>query len=250
MIKKIVGFLIAVPLLTACFNQNQTVELYVPTAASITDAMEELIEKYTEDNETITITPTYSSSGDLKDQIKNGAPADIFLSAAMSWMIELEEEGFLSEFTPLLRNELVLITNSKNTHNIGSASDLMNDGIEGISIGDPETVPAGEYAKQALTLADLYNDIKGRLIFANDVRGVLTYVETGNVDAGFVYQTDAMASTNVTIIEKMKVNDPVLYPIGLLSDTEHPEEAKAFYEWLKGDEAKKIFKANGFEFES
>ncbi|MCK0472873.1 molybdate ABC transporter substrate-binding protein [Halalkalibacter sp. APA_J-10(15)] len=250
MIKKVVGFLIAVPLLTACHNQNQTVELYVPTAASITDAMEQLIDRYTEDNETITITPTYSSSGNLKDQIKNGAPADIFLSAAMSWMIELEEEGFLNEYTPLLRNELVMITNLENTHNIESSSDLMNDDIEGISIGDPETVPAGEYAKQALTLADLYDDIEDRLIFANDVRGVLTYVATGNVDAGFVYQTDAIASTNVTIIEQMQVNDPVLYPIGLLTDTEHPEEAKAFYDWLRGDEAREIFKSNGFEFES
>lgn len=230
-----------------CGSGQEEVEIHVPTAASITDAMEDLIEMYESENDHVEIIPTYGSSGQLKDQINQGAPADVFLSAALSWVEALDDEGAVVEYEETMVNELVLVTGDHFEGQVSGLEDLTDDSVESVAIGDPETVPAGEYARQALEAEGVYDELQDKLILASDVREVLTYTETGNVDAGLVYQTDAYTTDGVTIVGVVETDDPVIYPIALLEDSDDPDEARAFYEWLHTDEALDVFESYGFE---
>lgn len=229
-------------------NSSQPIEIHVLTAASMTNAMDELKAMYEKENKDVQIIPNYGSSGQLKTQIDQGAPADVFLSAAVRWMDELDEAQLITERHDLLRNDLVLITHKDKQLSIESLVDLRSDQVHNISIGLPETVPAGEYAQQALENLALYADLEAKMIFASDVRQVLTYVQTGNVDAGLVYRTDAILVEDVTIMADVDptLHDDIIYPSGLLSASAVMEEAKEFYRWLRTEEAITIFEKYGF----
>lgn len=118
-----------------------------------------------------------------------------------------------------------------------------------MSIGTPESVPAGKYAKELLEKMDIWNNIEEKVVYAKDVRQVLTYVETNNVDAGIVYKTDALISEKVNIVDTAEENthDPIIYPLGVIKDTSHPEEAKLFYDYLQNEKSMDIFKEYGFK---
>ncbi|GAA0361323.1 molybdate ABC transporter substrate-binding protein [Bacillus horti] len=246
----ILCFMTSVLLVAGCANSSSDgqVELHVMTAASMTNAMTDLIEMYKNEQENITIIPNYGSSGQLKTQIDQGAPADLFLSAAVRWVDELEAEDKVTEQVDYLRNDLVLVTHKNSDLELQSFEDLTNDNVQSVSIGQPETVPAGEYATQALENMQLFSELEPKIIFGSDVRQVLTYVQTGNVDAGLVYRTDAILidDTEIALEVDHQLHDEIIYPIALLSSSDHPDEAKAFYEWLLTDEAIQIFQKYGF----
>ncbi|MCM3763190.1 molybdate ABC transporter substrate-binding protein [Alkalihalobacillus oceani] len=225
---------------------NEEVELHIMTAASMTDAMNELKQMYEREHEHLTLVPNYGSSGTLKSQIIQGAPADLFLSAAVRWMDELEEEGVITQRADLLRNELVLVTAEDSDLAVTQFEDLLQEEVYQLAIGEPDTVPAGEYARQVLEELGIYEELSDKLIHGSDVRQVLTYVETGNVDAGLVYQTDAILSDQVKIVAEAETEEPIIYPVGLLEGTDHPEEAARFYQWLQTDEVLEVFKKYGF----
>lgn len=223
---------------------DQEVELHIMTAASMTEAMNELKQMY--EHEHLTLVPNYGSSGTLKSQIIQGAPADVFLSAAVRWIDELEEEGEITQRADLLRNELVLVTAEDSDLAVTQFEDLLQEEVYQVAIGEPETVPAGEYAKQVLEELGIYEELSDKLIHGSDVRQVLTYVETGNVDAGIVYQTDAVLSEQVKIVAEAETEKPIIYPVGLLEGADHPEEAERFYQWLQTDEVLEVFEKYGF----
>ena len=161
---------------------------------------------------------------------------DVFLSAAPKQMDALETKGLLLEGTrkDLLRNEVVLIVPKDSTLGISSFQDLTRANVKQVALGEPVTVPAGQYAKEVLTSLGIYDAVNSKAILAKDVRQVLTYVETGNVDAGIVYATDAMSSTKVKVVATApaKSHAPVIYPVAVIKASKNPAAARAFLDFL------------------
>ncbi len=239
-------------LLTGCganSNPNRT-ELTVSAAASLREALEEAGKIYSNQNPDIKIVYNFGGSGSLQQQISQGAPVDLFVSAAQDQFNLLMSKKLIDQSNNinLLKNELVIIT-QKDNGNLPSVKSLEDDKISRIAIGTPETVPAGMYAKQALLSLGLWEGVEQKLIPTKDVRQVLSYVETGNVDAGIVYKTDAMISDKVKVIalQDEGLHDPIIYPAGVIAGTKHKEEASRFLDFLKGNEATKIFEKYGFK---
>lgn len=225
----------------------EKVELIISAAASLQNALGEIERVYEKENEEISLVVNYGGSGALQHQIKNGAPADLFISAAVEPFEFLLQNGWIDKEmeTNLLSNKLVLVT--------GDYSKI--EGIENIeraskiAIGSPDSVPAGQYAKQSLEQLGLWESIKDKLVFTKDVTQVLTYVETGNVDAGFVYATDAKSSDQVMIKDMVpdESHEDIVYPAGVLSSSKEKEKAEELFTYLQSDEAQKIFEKYGFK---
>ncbi|MHA6480828.1 molybdate ABC transporter substrate-binding protein [Paenibacillus sp. strain BS8-2] len=226
------------------------VELTISAAASLTDALEELKIAYEKKNEDVTLLFNFGASGALQTQIEEGAPADLFLSAATKNMKALVDGGFIEENkqTNVLGNELVVVVPSDSKLNIATMQDLQGEGLQKIAIGIPESVPAGNYAKGALEKEALWDVLQSKLVQAKDVRQVLNYVETGNVDAGFVYRTDAITSkkSKVAFAVSPDTYAPIQYPVGIVKASEHSVEATEFYEFLQSKEALDVFAEYGF----
>lgn len=238
-------------IISGCGKESDTkkTELTVSAAASLRDVMEEAGKTYMKQNPDIKIVYNFGGSGSLQQQISQGAPVDLFISAAEDKFNILMSKQFIDtkHNTKLLKNELVLIT-QKDNKNLDSVKSLTEDPISRIAIGTPESVPAGMYAKQTLLTLDLWEKVEQKIIQTKDVRQVLSYVETGNVDAGIVYKTDAMVSDKVRVIpfQGENLHDPIIYPAGVITGAEHSEEAVRFFNFLKGKEAIEIFKKYGF----
>jgi molybdate transport system substrate-binding protein len=229
------------------------VQLTISVAASVKDAMADIQTAYEAENPTVQVTYNFGSSGSLAQQILQGAPTDIFLSASQKWMDELEDRNQIVENSRhnLLRNSLVLVVLQDRT-DITGFSDLANDTISRVAIGEPESVPAGQYAKEALITLNLFDSLQSRLTFGKDVWQVLSYVETGNVDAGLIYATDAKVSDRVKVVAIASPNthSPITYPISIVADSEQIEAAQSFIEFLSSDRAIEIFDSYGFTVES
>lgn len=245
--------------LTACSTQNNAqtgdstdnINLTISAAASLKNAMEELTPMYEEASKGQTLTFNYGGSGDLQKQIENGAPVDVFISAAQKQMDALEQEGLLADGTreDLLKNNLVLIAPKGNAE-ITAIEDLGTDKAARVALGEPSAVPAGQYAEEALTSLNLLDSVKAKAVYGKDVTQVLTYVENGEVDAGLVYETDAKSVPDkVTIVSKVPESSyrTVVYPMAVLKGSTQQDAAKNFERFLKSDEAKAVFKKYGFE---
>jgi len=247
--KKIVCLFLAALMTAGLFAGDKKTEIIIAAAASLTDAMNEIIVLYNKENPDITVIPTYGSSGSLQKQIEQGAPADVFFSAAPKQMNDLGEKGLILDGTrkDMLENTIVLVT-PKSKKKINSFSDAGTDKIGQIAIGEPKSVPAGQYAQQVFTFLNLWDTVTAKAVYAKDVRQVLTYVESGEVDAGVVYATDAAIAKNVRIAATAPKgsHQPVLYPAAVVNGSAHPEEAKAFLVWLSGLKASAIFTRYGF----
>lgn len=221
----------------------------VSAAASLRDAMQEIQSQYRQEQPNATLVYNFGSSGSLQQQIEQGAPVDIFMSAAAKQMDALEKKKLLLTDTrqDLLRNEVVLVT-AKNQTNISDFQDLTNNQVDKVSIGDPESVPAGQYGQEVLISLKLFAPLKPKLVFAKDVRQVLTYVETGNVDAGVVYASDAKVSDQVRVAARAPANShsPIVYPVAALQASKNPDAAREFVQFLSGAAAKATFEEYGF----
>lgn len=228
----------------------ETVELTISAAASMTDALTEIQKAYEAANQHIKLSFNFGASGALQQQIEQGAPADLFLSAAVKNMAALVDNQLIdaNQQTNLLKNELVVVVPADSTTSIDNVADLMKAEVKTLAIGIPESVPAGSYAKEALTNAKLWDALQSKTVQAKDVRQVLQYVETGNADAGFVYKTDALTSDDVKVAFAV---DPaayktIQYPIGIVKATKHAKEAEDFYTYLQSQEALDVFVKYGF----
>jgi molybdate transport system substrate-binding protein len=230
--------------------QAATVDLTVSAAISLKDALDEAKQLYATDNPNVSIAINYGASGTLQLQIEQGAPVDIFLSAATKQMDALDTKGLLLEGTRknLLLNEVVLIVPKDSSLNISSFQDLTRADVKQIALGEPTTVPAGQYAKDVLTSLGIYDAVNAKAILGKDVRQVLTYVETGNVDAGIVYSTDAQSSSKVKVVATApaKSHAPVVYPVAVIKDSKNAAAARQFLDFLSGQRGRAVFQKYGF----
>jgi molybdate transport system substrate-binding protein len=235
--------------ITGC-GAAKSVTLNISSAASMTDALAAVDGLYIKKNSNVQILENFASSGTLQTQIENGAPADVFISAASKQMNSLEEKGLILTDTrkDLLNNKVVLIVPENSTLDIKEFSDLLDDEVKQIALGDPEFVPAGTYGKQALELLGIYEQVEPKLILGSDVRQVLSYVESGNVDAGIVYSTDAAISSRskVVAIAPDEINAKIVYPIAVIKASTNVEAANEYIDFLFGDGAAAIFEKYGF----
>ncbi|RUL52235.1 molybdate ABC transporter substrate-binding protein [Lysinibacillus antri] len=247
-------FILCLALLISGCSENdrssKQAKLTISIASSLQDAMEEVIDTYIEKNPNVHFNINVGSSGTLEAQIKQGAQVDLFFSASKEKFDHLVEAGDISseDHINLLKNELVLIVPKNNKVETTSFQDLNKSHIEPISIGTPETVPAGYYAKETFEHFGIWEEIQEKFVYAKDVRQVLTYVETGNVTAGVVYKTDALLSDQVKIVASAKEDShsPIVYPVGILKDSPHYDEIKSFYTFLQSEQSLKVFEKYGF----
>ncbi|MCM3588090.1 molybdate ABC transporter substrate-binding protein [Mesobacillus maritimus] len=247
-------FLFLLAALISCGkSQNQgdeTISLTISAAASLNEALSEIKTIYESDHKGIELLLNFGGSGSLQQQITQGAPVDLFFSAAEDRYNQLVDEGLIDSTysTDLLGNQLVLITPKQSNVNIEKLQDLLTSDVRQIAIGIPETVPAGMYAQQTLKQLGLWEKLSEKIIPSKDVRQVLSYVETNNVDAGIVYKSDALSSNKVNnvMIIAAELHDPIIYPVGIVDGTKNQEEAVKFFKFLQSDDAIKIFQKYGF----
>lgn len=224
-------------------------ELIVSAAASLKDGLEALKPKFEAGHPAIRLTFNYGSSGALQKQIEQGAPADLFLSAGVQQVESLRKQSLIKESVALLGNELVVIVPAEEGgERLDALSGLTKERYRVIAVGEPSSVPAGQYAKEALEAAGIWGGIENRLVFAKDVRQALTYVETGNADAALVYATDAAASSQAVVALRVdgSLHAPIDYPAAVLAESKHAEEAAIFYRYLQSAEAAETFASFGF----
>lgn len=229
-------------------KKEEKKEITILAAASMKDALEAIKSSYPDKN--VTINYSYGASGTLQTQIEQGAPADIFISAANKQMDALEKKDKIDTSTRvvLLKNDLVLIT-SKDNDTIKSIQDMTSDKVKKVALGEFASVPAGQYAKEALTSLHMLKDIEKKTVYASDVRGVLNWVENKEADCGVVYGSDAASSNKVRVVSIFPATShkAITYPMALIKGSKEGDTAKAFMKYLQGADAKKIFKENGFQ---
>ncbi|MBO7743083.1 molybdate ABC transporter substrate-binding protein [Paenibacillus sp. MWE-103] len=228
---------------------SKKTELLVSAAASLKDSLDVIEKSYEKKHPDIDLVFNYGSSGTLQKQIEQGAPADLFFSAGQKQMDALVKANLISDHATLLNNDLVMVVPSDVKTTYTTVKELTAKSVKKIAVGQPESVPAGQYAQETLNARGVWNSLQSKLVYAKDVRQVLTYVETGNVDAGFVYKTDALTSSKVRIALNIlpSVHSPILYPAGIVKETKHAAEAKAFYAYLQSSEADAVFAKYGFK---
>jgi molybdate transport system substrate-binding protein len=222
----------------------------VSAAISLKDVLDEIAQLYRAQTPDTMIHFNLGASGTLERQIEEGAPVDVFISASEDQMNSLESKGLLLPGTrrDLVRNAVVLIV-PKGKTGIASFEDLARPEMKHIAIGEPKTVPAGRYAQEVLTHFHLYEQLKPKFVLTSDVRQVLTYVSTGNVDAGIAYATDAQTSAEVSIVTTAPEDShsPVIYPVATLKSSKESAEAKRFLDFLSGEKAQRVFEKYGFK---
>ena len=224
--------------------------LTISAAASLQNVLLDIEPLYYRQHPQVTISFNFGSSGALQHQIEHGAPVDLFISAASRQLDILERKNLLLDGTrrSLLRNQVVLVTSPR----LGFKTDfyqLASERISSVAIGHPESVPAGDYAKEVLMALNLYERISDKLVFGKDVRQVLTYVETGNVDAGLVYATDAKISDRVVVVATAQDtwHSSIIYPAAAISTSRNPDLADTFVQFLATSHpAQQLFATYGF----
>ncbi|WP_106766599.1 molybdate ABC transporter substrate-binding protein [Paenibacillus faecalis] len=231
-------------------KQSSTqIELTVSAAASLKSGLEEAAALFESRNPDIKIQFNFGGSGSLQQQIEQGAPVDLFFSAAKEPMEQLVQKGLIerSESKVMLHNRLVLIV-PKGDDSIHGLQDLIKPEVQVIAIGQLDTVPAGAYGKEVLEGEGLWNKVESKAVYAKDVTQVLSYVTSGNADAGFVYASDAIQSSDVKVSVEIDPASHTLieYPAAVIKMGKNPEEARKLLDFLQTDEARDIFEKYGF----
>jgi molybdate transport system substrate-binding protein len=232
-------------------QEKGNIEILISAASSLKDAMGVIKPLFEKKNPGIKTSFNYGGSGQLRIQIESGAPVDVFISAAVADMDALGLKGLIDRSTrcEVAKNSLVLIRNQTAGPPFQKMEDLLGKAILRVAIGNPVTVPAGRYAKEALESGNLYGRMKEKLVFGENVGQVLDYVARDEVDAGFVYGTDAMAEPKVQIMATIPASrhTPILYPAAVLKTGNDTAGARKFVDYLRSDEAQAIFRRYGFE---
>ena len=224
-------------------------ELNVFAAMSLTDALTEIGEQFTAENR-IKVYYNFAASTTLQRQIEKGASADVFISASSKQVDALNSLGLLegdSRFD-ILSNHLVVVSQKNANITIEKAGALQDPIISRIAVGQPDIVPAGTYAKEALLHLDLWDTLQPKLIFGTDVRATLAYVSAGNVDVAMVYETDTKVTDAVKVLYRFptETHTPIVYPAVILKRSEQNQSAKQFITYLKTPRATNIFEKHGF----
>ena len=232
-------------------RQVSAEDISLLVAASLTDAVTEIIDSYLrQSNDHILV--SFANSSALAKQIENEAPADIFISANLGWMDYLIHNGLIKRASrrDALGNKLVLVTPVESEIDFEikpyfPLAKMLGDGR--LAIADPDFVPAGQYAAAALKWLDVWSEVASRLAPGSDVRNTLSLVERGETQLGIVYQTDVVGSKKVRIVDYFPTEShpPIIYSFGIISDHDSPA-VLSFYDFLTDEEAMKIFRIYGF----
>jgi molybdate transport system substrate-binding protein len=226
-------------------------EITVSAAVSLRDAFRELSKQY-EERTGAKVNFNFGASGALQKQIESGAPVDVFASAGIPQMDLLAKQGLIAPETrrDFARNTLVLVVPADSTSGITTFADLGGAKVKKLAIGNPKTVPVGQYAEQSLTRLGLWQGLGPRLILAEDVRQALDYVARGEVDAGIVYASDVRATgdrVRIVATAPADSHDPILYPIAVVRASSRQEAARDFIDAVMSDEGQRILEKYGFE---
>ncbi|AIL32764.1 molybdate ABC transporter substrate-binding protein [Basilea psittacipulmonis] len=235
--------------LALCSQLAGAATLTVSAASSLSNAMTQVAKRYEQEHPSVTIDLNFAASGVLYQQIRHGAPVDVWISADQKTMDMAQEEGLIQTESRqnLLGNELVLITAIDSGLNVKDLSDLNEKKIQYIALGDPQSVPVGRYAKLALEHAGLFDVLKDKYILTKNVRQSLDYVARSEVNVGFVYATDASIRKNkVKVLLTVDLADPVFYPVALTKTASDSQLAKDFLHYLFSEKAQAIFHEYGF----
>jgi molybdate transport system substrate-binding protein len=222
-------------------------QLTVSAAASLTDAFKEIGTRFQAAKPGATVRFNFAASGVLLQQIAQGAPVDVFASADQETMNRGTAQKLFAADTrrDFAANELVLVTPPGGA--VKALRDLAQPGVKRIAVGKPASVPVGRYTQQALEVAQLWAGLQPKLVFADNVRQVLDYVSRGEVEAGFVYRTDAtLLKDKVRIAMRVGGHTPVTYPVAVVADSRQAALARDFVAFLSGADAQAILARHGF----
>ncbi|MCC5665556.1 molybdate ABC transporter substrate-binding protein [Nostoc sp. CHAB 5784] len=248
----VAGLLLAIglPLVTPSPGVAQSnASIVVSAASSLKEALQDIKTLYQQSKSNINISYNFGASGALQQQIEQGAPADIFISAAKKQVDALETKGLLLSGSRinLANNRLVLIV-AQDVVGITSFNNLTDSKIKKIAIGEPRSVPAGQYGEEVLKNLKLYDQVKSKFVFGNNVRQVLAAVESGNAQAGIVYATDAKTSNKVKVVVTAdeKLHSPIVYPLAVIKGSKNISAARQFVQFLSGSQSKTVLRKYGF----
>lgn len=235
---------------TGCKNKNNgKLEINISVASSLKDAMREIKSEYEKINNDVELVINYGGSGSLKQQILQGAPCDLFISASIDEIDVLNKRGNIepNSIKNLLTNQLVAIVPSNS--NIDKLDDIIKDSVKTIGVGYPESVPVGKYTYEMLESTSLKNHVENKLVYAKDVKEVLSWVQLENVDVGFVYLTDTIKNNKVKIVEKIDStkHSKIIYPMAIIKQSKNIEEVIEIQEFLLNETSKDIFEKYGYE---
>lgn len=254
--KKIVAIIAAVVIIGGggffFWNQSKAktaepITLNYSAAASLKDALAEIETNYEKEHPNVDLAIDYGGSGAIREKVVSGAPIDGVLLASKADTDKLVAADAVTDEKKLLTNTLVLVKNAKSDIQKADLADVLA-AAKKIAIGNPETVPAGQYAQDSLKNAQLYDQVKDKLVLASDVRQVLAYVEAGNADVGFVYQTDALTTDKVEILQAVPddLHEPILYYTATVKASKQPAAVAAFNDYLTAADSQKVLEDYGF----
>ena len=229
-----------------CASGATAAELTVSAAASLSESFTQISQEFTRDTG-VKVNLNFASSNNLLRQMEQGAPVDVFASADQETMDAAQQKGLVDPATRknFALNDLVLITPASGT--LTGPEALTGAEIKHVAIGTPESVPAGRYAREALTSAGTWDALQSKFVFGNNVRQVLSYIQRGEADAGFVYRTDALAGgKDVRIVTAMTGHKPVCYPIAVTRDSADKENAQKFTDFVLSPRGLEILANYGF----
>jgi molybdate transport system substrate-binding protein len=224
-------------------------ELTVSAAASLTNAFPEIGQVFEKQHPGVKVIFNFAASGPLLQQITQGAPVDVFASADQKTMDQAQEKGLMvpASRKNFVSNSLVLIVPQDSKLSIAGPQDLLSPAVKRVAVGNPASVPAGRYTKGALTKANLWETLEPKFIIGESVRQVLDYVGRGEVDAGFVYATDAaIAKGKVKVVAEVAGHQPIVYPIALVAASQKKALGQQFLDFLSTPESLAILSKYGF----
>jgi molybdate transport system substrate-binding protein len=242
----------AVLLVLAAASPAHARELMLSVAISMKEAVEELGRRFGEARPGVVLRYNVGSSGALQKQIEAGAPVDLFVAAGQRQMDELERKGLILAATrrTFAGNLLSVVKPADSRLDLAEPQDLLDPRVTRLVVGNPNTVPAGQYAEESLRTLGLWERLQGKLVLAENVRQALQYVARGEVDAGFVYTTDA-ASGGGRVREAFRpapdTYRPITYPVAVVTDTRQPELSRAFVDLLLSAEGQAVLTRLGFQ---
>lgn len=247
--KKLIGLISLTLFMSGCSNTSASDgKLLVSTASSLTEAMGKMEEEFQKAEPDIELSFNYGSSSKLRSQIEQGAPADLFLSASENDINLLQSQQLVESesIVPFAENRLVLASLEEFPETADFVETLMNT-EETIAVGEPDSVPLGDYTKRALANQDLWEPLEGRLIYAKDARQVVTYIESGNAELGVIYSSDAVISQEITgTLEVPEQTDSVVYPGAVVAASQKQPAAEAFLDFVTGPKGQAVLKEYGF----
>lgn len=223
----------------------------ISAAASLTESLTEISKSFEASHPGIKLYFNFAASGILQKQIEKGSPVDVFISASPKQVDALQNKGLLYNDTRVnvLTNEIVLVIPANATYKVNKFDDLTSADIKWLAIGNPDTVPVGQYSQETLKKLGLWKQVAPKSVYGESVRQVLNYVERGEVSAGIVFASDLTIAKNIkaAVMAPAGSHKPIIYPAAVVSSSQNKESAMEFIKYLKTDEAKKVFEKYGFK---